>query len=124
VPHVGPGPGLTELPLDLDAEARTDAVFSALADSTRRQLFRAVAQRAPVTATELAADLPITRQAVAKHLTLLADAGLVVPRRVGRETQYEARPANLDEVTRWVAETGAAWDERLVRLRRRLDGDP
>ena len=71
-----------------DAEARAGAVFDALSDSTRRQVLRGVAERGPVTATELATVLPITRQAVAKHLGVLRDAGLVEPERVGRETLF------------------------------------
>lgn len=99
-----------------------DAVFAALADPTRRGLLGTVAERGPVTATELADDLPITRQAVAKHLRVLGDAGLVTPRREGRETRYEARPEPLREVTDWVDTVGAAWDRRLGRLRRQLEG--
>jgi DNA-binding transcriptional ArsR family regulator len=97
-----------------------DAVFSALADPTRRALLRAVTERAPVTATELAAELPISRQAVAKHLGVLGDAGLVTPSRVGREARYEARPDQLSAATDWITETAAAWDVRLDRLEQRL----
>lgn len=97
-----------------------DAVFGALADPTRRALLRAVVDRAPVTATELADDLPITRQAVAKHLGVLRDAGLVAVSRTGREAHFEARTDNLEPVTRWVEETGRDWRRRLDRLGRRV----
>jgi DNA-binding transcriptional ArsR family regulator len=97
-------------------------VFDALADATRRNLLRAVVDQGPVTATELAAALPITRQAVAKHLGVLRDAGLVAASRAGRETQYEATPDRLRSATAWIEATGAAWDRRLERLRRHLHG--
>jgi DNA-binding transcriptional ArsR family regulator len=99
---------------------RTDAIFSALADPTRRALLRAVTERPSVTATELAAELPISRQAVAKHLGVLDDAGLVTPTKVGREARYEARPEQLAAATVWIDETRAAWDVRLHRLDERL----
>jgi DNA-binding transcriptional ArsR family regulator len=95
----------------------TDRVFAALADPTRREIFRVVGTRDGTTATELAADLPVTRQAVAKHLAVLAEAGLVDAERNGREQRYRATPAPLDGAVRWLAEAGAAWDARLDRLR-------
>ena len=67
-------------------------MFEALADPTRRAVLRDVAERGPVTATELAADLPVTRQAIAKHLAVLREAGLVDPERAGRETRFSATP--------------------------------
>jgi DNA-binding transcriptional ArsR family regulator len=114
-----------------DAETRAGAVFEALADPTRRAVLRGVAEQGPRTATELAAGLPVTRQAVAKHLAVLHDAGLVSVRRTGRETRFSATLGPLDEAGRWLARTGAAWDDRLARLegrasesiRRRFDSD-
>lgn len=100
---------------------RADAVFAALADPTRRALLRTVAETGPRTATELASDLPISRQAVTKHLVQLDEAGLVSASRVGRETRYEATPEPLDEVRRWMDEVGERWDRRLVDLHRRLE---
>lgn len=91
-------------------------VFAALADPTRRALLRAVVEQAPVTATQLAADLPISRQAVAKHLDLLDQVGLVERTKVGREARYEARLDGLDDATRWIEETSEAWRGRLARL--------
>jgi DNA-binding transcriptional ArsR family regulator len=112
-----------------DAEARAAAVFEALADATRRAVLRDVAARGPCTATELAADLPVSRQAVAKHLTVLREAGLVAPARAGRETRFSATLAPLAEAGRWLDRTGRAWEERLQRLeerarRRAADHDP
>ena len=97
-----------------------DAVFAALADPTRRQVLRAVAEQGPVTATALADGLPVTRQAVAKHLGLLREAGLVAAERTGRETRFTARAAPLDDLAAWAEAAGRRWDERLARLRRRL----
>jgi DNA-binding transcriptional ArsR family regulator len=94
-------------------------VFSALADPSRRRLLETLARReAP--ATELAADLPVTRQAVAKHLAALREAGLVDARRAGRETRYRLTPGPLEDAVAWIAEVGDAWDARLAALRRHL----
>jgi DNA-binding transcriptional ArsR family regulator len=97
-----------------------DRTFAALADPTRRALFEAVARSGPATATELARSRPITRQAVAKHLSVLQAVGLVAGERVGRETRFTAAPGALEDITRWVAEVGAARDRRLERLQRQL----
>jgi DNA-binding transcriptional ArsR family regulator len=95
----------------------TDAVFGALADPTRRQLLSAIAQH-PATATELAGGLPISRQAVVKHLGALADAGLLERRRTGREVRYRFTPAPLSDAVSWMAHVGAQWDTRLAALER------
>ena len=83
-------------------------VFGALADPSRRQVVGYLAERGTATATELTGELPMTRQAVAKHLATLADAGLVEPVRQGRETRYH------------LTEAGEEWDDRLEALRRHL----
>jgi DNA-binding transcriptional ArsR family regulator len=98
-----------------------DAVFAALADATRRTILRAVSERGPLTATTLAGELPISRQAIAKHLSLLRDAGLVHADRAGRETQFTAQPEALRDVAAWATATGQRWDDRLDRLRRQLE---
>ena len=77
----------------LAAVPGVDEVFSALSDPTRREVLRSVAPRPELTASRLAGELPITRQAVAKHLAALQRAGLVEPRREGRETRYTLTPA-------------------------------
>jgi DNA-binding transcriptional ArsR family regulator len=91
-------------------------VFAALADPTRLRVLREVAERGPATATELASVLPVSRQAVAKHLAVLQDAGLVTPSRAGRENRFQASTAPLAAAERWLADTGTAWDDRLERL--------
>lgn len=99
----------------------SDRIFAALADPTRRHLFEVVASSGPSTATELSARLPISRQAVAKHLGVLRDAGLVGAERNGRETRFEATPAPLADVTSWIADVGKRWDRRLERLAAQVD---
>jgi DNA-binding transcriptional ArsR family regulator len=98
----------------------TGRVFDALADPNRRYVLEVLAGRETATATELATELPVTRQAVAKHLAALSDAGLVESRRAGRETRYELTPAPLAEAMDWMASVGAEWDTRLAALRRHL----
>jgi DNA-binding transcriptional ArsR family regulator len=99
---------------------RVDRVFAALGDPGRRSLIEAVAARGSATATELAAELPVTRQAVAKQLGALADAGLLRAKRAGRETRYEVTPEPLEDAMGWMVSVGSAWDERLEALRRSL----
>ena len=96
-------------------------VFHALADPTRRHVVERLAERGSVTATEVASDLPISRQAVAKHLAALADAGLVEARREGRETRYRLEAEPLAGAMSWMAGVGGRWDERLAALRDRLE---
>jgi DNA-binding transcriptional ArsR family regulator len=95
------------------------AVFAALADPTRRQVVRTLARRPDVTASRLAGRLPMTRQAVTKHLVALDRAGLVEGRREGREVRYSLTPAPLVDAMVWMATVGAQWDERLDRLAER-----
>lgn len=99
---------------------RVELVFDALGDPGRRSLVRAIAERGDATATELAAQLPVTRQAVSKQLSALADAGLLRATRRGRETRYAVTPEPLRDAMQWMAEVGAQWDDRLDRLARSL----
>lgn len=98
------------------SERRAAAVFDALGDQTRRELFAAVGARGPVTATELAGDRSVSRQAIVKHLQLLSAAGLVQAEKVGREQRYTVAGAPLDDAAAWMAKVGSAWDTRLARL--------
>ena len=103
----------------MDGEPR-DEVFAALADPTRRRILRAVSEHGPVTATALTTDIPVSRQAIARHLSLLQDAGLVRADRAGRETRFTARPQPLDDLAAWAVATGQRWEHRLARLRASL----
>lgn len=95
-------------------------VFAALADPTRRRMIERLAAGGAATATGLSAELPITRQAVAKHLSALRRAGLVRASRAGRETRYSLEAEPLAGVAQWVEWVGGEWDRRLERLGRRL----
>jgi DNA-binding transcriptional ArsR family regulator len=97
-----------------------EGVFGALSDPNRRRMLDVLSER-DATATELAAELPVTRQAVSKHLATLRDAGLVEGERRGRETRYRLRPEPLAEAMTWMARVGGEWDDRLAALRRHLE---
>jgi DNA-binding transcriptional ArsR family regulator len=99
------------------ADDPAGAVFGALADPTRRQLLATIADH-PATATELAGALPISRQAVIKHLNALAEAGLLERVPSGRQVQYRVTPAPLSDAVSWMAAVGGQWDDRLAALAR------
>jgi DNA-binding transcriptional ArsR family regulator len=93
------------------------AVFAALADPTRWRLLGTLAQQGEGTATTLAAQLPVSRPAVIKHLGVLDRAGLVTHQRAGREVRYRVEPARLEATARQIAAVAAAWDRRLAALK-------
>jgi ArsR family transcriptional regulator, cadmium/lead-responsive transcriptional repressor len=95
-----------------------DALWAAVGDPTRRRLLDALLLLGEATATTLSAELPVTRQAVAKHLTVLGRAGLVEGRRDGREVLYTVRPERLDEVSQAMARVVEGWDRRLATIKR------
>jgi DNA-binding transcriptional ArsR family regulator len=102
-------------------DARVDQVFDALADPTRRFVLDLLAGRESASQSELAAHLPVTRQAVAKHLATLHDAGLVRSERRGREMRYALDGRPLDEAAAWLERVGSEWDERLAALHRHVE---
>ncbi len=91
-------------------------VFAALADQTRWDILSRLGAR-ELSASALAAELPVSRQAIAKHLVALAEVGLVAPERHGREIRYRALGARLSEVALQLDRIGADWDARLERIR-------
>jgi DNA-binding transcriptional ArsR family regulator len=101
---------------EITGHADAGAVFGALADPTRRALLETIARRSATTATQLAAELPISRQAVVKHLVALSDAGLLERERAGRDVRYHLTPAPLTEAVSWIAAVGGQWDARLRAL--------
>jgi DNA-binding transcriptional ArsR family regulator len=98
--------------------APVERTFAALADPTRWRVLNLLAERGEGTATSLAAELPVSRVAVVKHLAVLDRAGLVEARRAGREVRYTVRPEPLDETARLMAALAAQWDARLAAIKR------
>ncbi|MCU1489681.1 MAG: transcriptional regulator, ArsR family [Acidimicrobiaceae bacterium] len=94
-----------------------DGVLAALADPTRRELLDRLSAQGRSTATRLAGELPITRQAVVQHLAVLDAVGLVSGQRVGRERRYEVRSERLTETARWMDRLAAQWDRRLATIK-------
>jgi DNA-binding transcriptional ArsR family regulator len=93
-------------------------LFAALSDPTRRQVLDILAARGEASATTVAAQLPVSRPAVIKHLGVLERAGLVESRRDGREVLFSVRPEPLAAASRWLASVATEWDRRLARLKR------
>jgi DNA-binding transcriptional ArsR family regulator len=92
----------------------------ALADTTRRRVLELLAAQGGATATQLASSFPVTRQAIAKHLQVLADAGLATSERRGRETQWTLTPDALTPAMAWMQSLGGEFADRLTALQRHL----
>ena len=106
---------------DAQLEAVAEQVFVALADPTRRGILAVLASGGPATATDLADQLPITRQAIAKHLALLAEAGLVIAEPgERRRVRYRLQPAPMQIAQQFLAALARDWDGRLDKLKRAL----
>lgn len=105
-----------------DIEAIAEQVFTALADPTRREILATLAAGGPATATDLADRLPITRQAIAKHLVLLTDAGLVTAEPgERRRIRYRLRSTPVQVAQQFLAALAHDWDDRLQALQEHLD---
>src|SRR5687767_15580887 len=105
-----------------DLEAVAQEVFAALADPSRREILAALAAGGPATATDLAAGLPITRQAIAKHLALLAEAGLVAAEPgERRRVRYRLRSAPMQVAQQFLAALARDWDRQLDALKEHLN---
>jgi DNA-binding transcriptional ArsR family regulator len=105
-----------------DPEAVAAAVFAALAEPTRRSILSALAAHGPTTATDLASQMPITRQAITKHLELLATAGLVLAEPgERRRIRYRVNAAPMTIAQSYLAALTRDWDSKLARLQRSLD---
>lgn len=100
------------------AVAEDDALWAAVADPTRRRVLDALLEQGEATTTTIAEGLPVTRQAVAKHLAVLNRVGLVAGRRRGREVRYAVRPERLDDAAQAMARVAEQWDRRLGRIKR------
>ncbi|WP_328610238.1 metalloregulator ArsR/SmtB family transcription factor [Amycolatopsis sp. NBC_00345] len=110
------------MPPEPDIEAVAEQVFAALADPTRRAILAALAADGPATATDLADRLPITRQAIAKHLALLTEAGLVTAEPgERRRIRYRLRSAPMRVAQQFLAALARDWDGRLDALQAHLN---
>lgn len=99
----------------MDLSAPKHDVFQAIADPTRRKLLQLLAdQELPVTV--ISGHFPMSRTAVSKHLRILAEAGLVKDRKIGREVRYRLDPDPLLELKRWLAYYDRYWDNKLSML--------
>jgi DNA-binding transcriptional ArsR family regulator len=106
-----------------DVEAVAEQVFAALADPTRRTILASLAAHGPATATDLATRLPITRQAIAKHLALLAEAGLVTAEPgERRRVRYRLHSAPMRVAQQFLAALARDWDGPLTTLKDYLEG--
>jgi len=106
-----------------DVEAIAEQVFIALADPTRRAILAALASGGPATATDLADRLPISRQAIAKHLALLTEAGLVVAEPgERRRVRYRVDSAPMRVAQQFLAALAQDWDGPLAALEQHLKG--
>jgi ArsR family transcriptional regulator, cadmium/lead-responsive transcriptional repressor len=94
-----------------------DDLWEAMADPTRRKLLDLLVARGQATATTLTADMPVSRQAISKHLLLLQRVGLIDSHRRGREVRYEVREQRLAEATGALAEVANRWDHRLRAIK-------
>jgi DNA-binding transcriptional ArsR family regulator len=110
--------------MDTNTAVDMDTVLAALADPTRRQLLESLSARRVGSASSLARELPVSRQAVAKHLTILQEAGLVTGRRAGREIVFEVDPSGLRAAASWMTAMAEAWDSRLQRLKQAAEAEP
>jgi ArsR family transcriptional regulator, cadmium/lead-responsive transcriptional repressor len=95
-----------------------DDLWSAVGDPTRRRLLDQLLSDGTGTATSLSEHVPVTRQAVAKHLDVLDRAGLVHAAAVGREKRYQIDDAQLARAVAQLASVGATWDARLRRIKK------
>ncbi len=101
--------------------AEAAPLFAALGDGTRLDLVARLCTAGPMSIARLTAGAAVTRQAVTKHLHVLAGAGLARGTRVGRDHVWEIDAARLDEARRWLDHIGGQWDEALGRLKASLE---
>lgn len=104
------------MPSDLPS-GEDEQLWEAVGDPSRRKVLDLILAHGQATPTMLAAELPFTRQAVAKHLTVLTRAGLVEGHRQGREIHYSVRPERLSVAARAMADAAANWDRRLLAIK-------
>ena len=108
---------------NVSQSGQIDAVFAALSDPTRRALLERMATGSPTTPTVMAAELPITRQAVSRHLAVLEEAGLARSSVAGRERRYAIEPDGLVQAERWITRAEQRWAGRLATLKAFVEGE-
>ena len=96
---------------------RSAPLFAALGDATRLRLVARLCEGGPLSISQLTAGTQVTRQAVTKHLVVLADAGLVSGIRRGREKLWRLQPERLEETRRYLDLISREWDRALARLK-------
>jgi DNA-binding transcriptional ArsR family regulator len=101
----------------MNDSAEDDDLWEAMADPTRRKLLDLLVVRGQATATTLTADMPVSRQAISKHLVLLQRVGLIDSHRQGREVRYAVREERLAEATGALSEVAERWDRRLRAIK-------
>jgi DNA-binding transcriptional ArsR family regulator len=107
----------------MSAQAPARDVYDAVADPTRRELIRLLADSGETPLHKLTIRFSMGRTAVSKHLTILKEAHLVIDRKVGRETRYQLNAAPLREIRDWVSFYEKFWNENMARLRQLLEED-
>lgn len=107
----------------MDEKNPTRDVYDAVADPTRRKLLHLLAEAEELPLHEITLHFEMGRTAVSKHLTILREAGLVIDRKVGRETRFRLQAAPLREIQDWVAFYGKFWNENFLRLQQLLETD-
>jgi DNA-binding transcriptional ArsR family regulator len=105
----------------MTATAQVRDVYIAVADPTRRELLRLLANAEELPLHDLTVHFPMGRTAVSKHLAILKDADLVTHRKVGRETRYQLNPMPLKEIQDWVAFYSKFWSTNMLRLKQLLE---
>lgn len=101
----------------MSVHSSDDDLWEAIADPTRRKLLDLLVSRGDATATALTRDMPVSRQAVSKHLSLLERVGLIEGHRQGREVRYEVRQARLADATGALSDVAVRWDRRLQAIK-------
>ena len=99
-----------------------DELWTAIADPSRRRVLDLLVQRGEATASSLADEVPVTRQAVSKHLVVLEEAGLVCRRKQGREVLFRVDADRLDQAMKAMADVARHWDRRLATIKRLAEG--
>lgn len=108
--------------MDMASKNAKHDVFQAIADPTRRTMLKLLDdQELPVNV--ISKHFPMSRTAVSKHLRILADAGLVNERKVGRETRYKLQPEPLQELKNWLSYFERFWDNKMAGLKHFLESD-